>query len=99
MEERLRDLPFPPSYRPFVPHERAARMLRMFQVTLIPGLFQTPEYARAMLAARPHVTADEVGTWWRRGWRGRRSWTVRTRRWSTRCSMRPRCTARSAARR
>jgi len=60
MEERLRDLPFPPSYRPFVPHERAARVLRMFQVTLIPGLFQTPEYARAMLAARPHVNADEV---------------------------------------
>jgi hypothetical protein len=30
------------------------------EVTLIPGLFQTPEYARAMLAARPHVTADEV---------------------------------------
>lgn len=60
MEERLRDLPFPPSYRPFVPHERAARVLRMFEVTLIPGLFQTPEYARAMLAARPHVTADEV---------------------------------------
>jgi len=26
MEERLRDLPFPPSYRPFVPHERAARV-------------------------------------------------------------------------
>ena len=60
MEGRLRDLPFPPSYRPFVPHERSARVLRMFQVTLIPGLFQTPEYARAMLAARPHVTEDEV---------------------------------------
>jgi hypothetical protein len=43
-----------------VPHERAARVLRLFQVTLIPGLFQTPEYARAMLAARPHVTGDEV---------------------------------------
>jgi transcriptional regulator with XRE-family HTH domain len=60
MEERLRDLPFPASYRPFVPHERAARVLRMFQVTLIPGLFQTPDYARCMLAARPHVTDDEV---------------------------------------
>ena len=60
MEARLRDLPFPPSYRPFVPHERAARVLRMFEVTLIPGLFQTPEYARAMLAARPHATPDEV---------------------------------------
>jgi ribosome-binding protein aMBF1 (putative translation factor) len=28
MEERLRDLPFPASYRPFVPHERTARVLR-----------------------------------------------------------------------
>jgi transcriptional regulator with XRE-family HTH domain len=60
MEERLRDLPFPASYRPFVPHERAARALRLFEVTMIPGLFQTPEYARCMLAARPHVTDDEV---------------------------------------
>ena len=60
MEERLRDLPFPASYRPFLPHERAARVLRMFEVTLIPGLFQTPEYARCMLSARPHVTDDEV---------------------------------------
>jgi Domain of unknown function (DUF5753) len=35
-------------------------MLRMGQVTLIPGLFQTPGYARAMPAARPHATDDEV---------------------------------------
>ncbi len=47
MEERLRDLPFPPSYRPFVPHERVARVLRIFEVTLIPGLFQTPGYGAA----------------------------------------------------
>src|SRR5271156_5208803 len=29
MEERLRDLPFPASYRPFVPYERGARVLRI----------------------------------------------------------------------
>lgn len=60
MEERLKDLPFPASYRPFVPHERAARVLRIFEHVLVPGLFQTPEYARAVLAKRPHTTDDEL---------------------------------------
>jgi transcriptional regulator with XRE-family HTH domain len=60
MEERLRDLPFPESYRPFVPHERAARVLRIFTPNLVPGLFQTPEYARAVLSKKPHTTKDEL---------------------------------------
>jgi transcriptional regulator with XRE-family HTH domain len=60
MEERLRDLPFPASYRPFVPHEKTARVLRIFEPALVTGLFQTPEYARCVLAARPHTTDDEV---------------------------------------
>ena len=60
MEERLRDLPFPASYRPFVPYEKSARVLRIFEPTLITGLFQTPEYARAVLAKLPHATDDQV---------------------------------------
>jgi transcriptional regulator with XRE-family HTH domain len=60
MQERLRDLPFPVSYRPFVPHEKAAKVLRIFEPALVTGLFQTPEYARAILAARPHTGEDEV---------------------------------------
>src|ERR1017187_9381352 len=60
MEERLRDLPFPVSYRPFVPHEKAARVLRIFEPTVVTGLLQTPEYARGVLAARPHASEDEV---------------------------------------
>jgi uncharacterized protein DUF5753 len=60
VEVRLRDLPFPASYRPFVPYERAARVLRMFQHVLVPGLFQTPEYARAVLGKKPHTTEDEL---------------------------------------
>lgn len=60
MQERLRDLPFPASYRPFVPHERAARTLRIFEHSLVPGLFQTPEYARFVLAKRPHISDDEL---------------------------------------
>lgn len=59
-EERLRDLSFPVSYRPFVPHEKAARVLRIFEPALVTGLFQTPDYARAVLAARPHTTAEEL---------------------------------------
>lgn len=27
---------------------------------MVPGLLQTPEYARAVLSARPHTTSDEV---------------------------------------
>ena len=60
MEEKLRDLPFPASYRPFVPYERAARVLRIFQHVLVPGLFQTPEYGRAVLSKKPHATGDEI---------------------------------------
>jgi hypothetical protein len=60
MEERLRDLPFPESYRPFVPYEKSARVLRIFEHVLIPGLLQTPEYARAVLGKRPHTTDDEI---------------------------------------
>jgi DNA-binding XRE family transcriptional regulator len=60
MEEKLRDMPFPASYRPFVPYERAARVLRIFEHTLIPGLLQTPEYARAVLSKKPHATDDEI---------------------------------------
>jgi transcriptional regulator with XRE-family HTH domain len=60
MEERLRDLPFPASYRPFVPHERTARVLRIFEPTVVTGLLQTPGYARHVLAARPHATDDEI---------------------------------------
>jgi len=60
LEMRLRDLPFPASYRPFVPHEKAAKVLRIFEHSLITGLFQTQEYARAVLAKRPRVTEDEI---------------------------------------
>ena len=60
VEARLRDLPFPASYRPFVPYERTARVLRIFEHVLIPGLLQTPEYAGAVLGKKPHATGDEI---------------------------------------
>jgi hypothetical protein len=42
----------------------------MFQHVLVPGLFQTPEYARAVLAKKPHTTEDELETCLRPGWPG-----------------------------
>jgi transcriptional regulator with XRE-family HTH domain len=60
VEVRLRDLPFPASYRPFVPYERAARVLRIFEHVLVPGLLQTEEYARAVLGKKPHAGEDEI---------------------------------------
>jgi len=60
LEERLRDMPYPASFRPFAVYEAEARSLRMFEHVLVPGLLQTPEYARAVLATRPHTTSDEL---------------------------------------
>jgi len=60
MERRLRNLPFPASFRSFAPHEAEAATLRMFEHSLIPGLLQTPEYARAVLETKPNTTVDEI---------------------------------------
>jgi transcriptional regulator with XRE-family HTH domain len=59
-ERRLRDIPFPASFRPFVPHEAEATSLRSYENDLIPGLFQTGAYARAVLSTRPNTTGDEI---------------------------------------
>jgi transcriptional regulator with XRE-family HTH domain len=59
-ERRLRDLPFSSGFRPFSPYEAAAVSLRLFEHTLIPGLLQTEDYARAVLATHPGTTPDEV---------------------------------------
>jgi transcriptional regulator with XRE-family HTH domain len=60
MERRLRNLPFPASFRSFAPHEAEAATLSMFEHSLIPGLLQTPEYARAVLETKPNTTVDEI---------------------------------------
>jgi Domain of unknown function (DUF5753) len=58
LEGRLRDLPFPASFRPFAAYETEATALYVFEV---PGLLQTPEYARAVMATRPNTAEDEIG--------------------------------------
>lgn len=60
LEARLRDLPFPASFRPFAAYEAEATALYVFEHSLVPGLLQTPEYARAVLATRPNTTEDEI---------------------------------------
>ena len=57
---KLRNLPFPPSFRSFAPYEKEATALYIFEHSLIPGIFQTPEYARAVLEAHPNITEEEV---------------------------------------
>jgi Domain of unknown function (DUF5753) len=60
LERRLRDLPFPASYRPFIPHEKTAVVLRIFEPAVITGLFQTEDYARGLLVRRPYTADSEV---------------------------------------
>jgi transcriptional regulator with XRE-family HTH domain len=60
LERRLRDVPFPVSFRPFVPHEAEAKALRSYENALIPGLFQTEPYARAVLSTRPNTSEDGI---------------------------------------
>lgn len=59
-ERRMRGIPFSAGFRPFQPHEEAARVLRMFEHSVVPGLFQTEDYARAILRTFPDTSDDVV---------------------------------------
>jgi transcriptional regulator with XRE-family HTH domain len=52
--------PYPAWFRPFVEYEAKAKSLRTFEHSLVPGLLQTVDYARAVLATRPNTSEDEV---------------------------------------
>jgi DNA-binding XRE family transcriptional regulator len=60
IEQRIRGIPFPVSFRPFVPVEAEARALRWFEHSLVPGLLQTEDYARSVLATKPNSTESEI---------------------------------------
>jgi hypothetical protein len=60
LEGRLRGVPFSSGFRPFHPFEAEARTLRTFEHTIIPGLFQTRDYARVMMEGYPEITELEV---------------------------------------
>lgn len=59
-ERRMRGIPFSAGFRPYQPHEAEARVLRMFEHSLMPGLFQTEDYAREVLKIRPEATEQDV---------------------------------------
>lgn len=57
-EKRLRGIPFSAGFRPFQPHEEQARLIRTFEHSLVPGLFQIEEYARVLMETYPEATED-----------------------------------------
>jgi len=59
-ERRMRGIPFSVGFRPFQPHEAAARLLKMFEHSLVPGLFQTRPYAQAITETYPETTSEVV---------------------------------------
>jgi transcriptional regulator with XRE-family HTH domain len=59
-ERRMRGIPFSVGFRPFQPHEATARLIKTFQHSLVPGLFQTRAYAQAILAVHPETTEKVV---------------------------------------
>ncbi len=60
LEKRLRNVPFSSGFRPFQPYENEAVSLRLFEHTLIPGLLQTEDYARAVLETHPNTSVEVI---------------------------------------
>ena len=50
----------PPWFRSWVEHEESAASLRIWQMSVLSGLLQSQDYARAILAVEPGVTDDDV---------------------------------------
>jgi DNA-binding XRE family transcriptional regulator len=51
---------FPAVYRDFPAHEATAHDLYVYEHSVFPGLLQTEEYARAVLARWPNITPDVI---------------------------------------
>ncbi len=60
IEEMMSGSIYPASFAPFTEYEAEAKTLRTFQHSLIPGLLQTPDYARAVLATKPNAGQDQI---------------------------------------
>jgi hypothetical protein len=58
-ERRMRGIPFSAGFRAFQPHEAAARLIKTFQHSLVPGLFQARDYAQAITDAYPETTLTD----------------------------------------
>jgi transcriptional regulator with XRE-family HTH domain len=60
LQDHARTTPLPSWFRPWAEIEAAATQLRMFEFAVIPGLFQTEEYAQAVLAEQPAIQEDDL---------------------------------------
>ena len=54
------DAAFTPAFREFATYEAEAVTIWTFQHSLVPGLLQTEDYARAVLERHPNVTSEQV---------------------------------------
>lgn len=59
-ERWMRGIPFSAGFRSFQPHEEQARLIKTFEHSVVPGLFQTRAYAQAFLEVNPETTEDAV---------------------------------------
>jgi len=57
---KLRTISFPTAFRPYAEREAEATALRWFEHSLVPGLLQTTDYARAVLATKPGATDADI---------------------------------------
>jgi hypothetical protein len=48
--------PLPSWFRPYAEIEAVARQIRSWEPSVVPGLLQTEQYARGMLATLPNTT-------------------------------------------
>jgi transcriptional regulator with XRE-family HTH domain len=60
LQQFARSTPVPAWFRPWAEIEATAAQLRLFEHSLIPGLLQTQDYAKAVLSTRPATTETEV---------------------------------------
>ena len=60
LEARLRGVPFSAGFRPFSPYEGEALTLKYFQNILVPGMFQTEDYARTLEGTYPGASEQDV---------------------------------------
>jgi transcriptional regulator with XRE-family HTH domain len=60
LQRHARMEPVPAWFRPWAGIEESAAQLRLFEHSLVPGLLQTEDYARAILATRPSSNETEI---------------------------------------
>ena len=60
LEEAMHGSFYPIGFAPFTDYEAEARVLRIFEPSFVTGLFQTEQYARAVLETQPNTSSEQV---------------------------------------